>query len=251
MVSGEPYESAGVLNEYLLFHYGSEEEILPYPFGPRDALDFAVRTVEECLDVDALPVEARAFDVGCAVGRSSFELARFCPEVIGLDFSQGFVAAATTLAEKGEMSYRRVICGDISEPTVARVPDGVERSRVRFVHGDAGNIPADFGSFDVVHASNLLCRMPEPSRFLDRLPELVNTNGQLILATPCTWLESFTPKDNWIGGTAQHGETLDVLKKRLNSDFALTSAADLPFLIREHARKFQWSVAQVSSWRRR
>jgi putative 4-mercaptohistidine N1-methyltranferase len=251
MAPSEPYESAGALNEYLLFHYGREDEILPYPFGPRDALDFAVRTVEEGLEVDALPVNARAFDLGCAVGRSSFELARFCPEVVGLDYSQRFVAAATTLAEKGEMNYRRIICGDISEPAVARVPDGVERSRVRFLQGDAGNLPSKFAAFDVVHASNLLCRMPEPARFLDRLSQLVKTNGQLILATPCTWLESFTPKDHWIGGTTRHGDTLDVLKKRLDSNFALTKAVNLPFLIREHARKFQWSVAQVSSWRRR
>jgi hypothetical protein len=26
---------------------------------------------------------------------------------------------------------------------------------------------------------------------------------------------------------------------------------DLPFLIREHARKFQWSVALATVWRRR
>jgi hypothetical protein len=26
---------------------------------------------------------------------------------------------------------------------------------------------------------------------------------------------------------------------------------DLPFLIREHARKFQWSVAEATIWRRK
>jgi hypothetical protein len=30
----------------------------------------------------------------------------------------------------------------------------------------------------------------------------------------------------------------------------LESIRDLPFLLREHARKYQWSVAQASLWRR-
>lgn len=40
----------------------------------------------------------RALDVGCAVGRSSFEMARACHEVVGVDFSQKFVDAAVALA---------------------------------------------------------------------------------------------------------------------------------------------------------
>jgi hypothetical protein len=34
-------------------------------------------------------------------------------------------------------------------------------------------------------------------------------------------------------------------------EFNLVTTKDLPFLIREHARKFQWSVAQASIWQRR
>ena len=33
-----------------------------------------------------------------------------------------------------------------------------------------------------------------------RLPELVRTGGQLLLTTPFTWLEEFTPIEKWIGG---------------------------------------------------
>jgi hypothetical protein len=56
------------------------------------------------------------------------------------------------------------------------------------------------------------------------------------------------------GGFERDGErvmTLDGLRSRLDKDFELTGTKDLPFLIREHARKFQWSVAQASLWRRR
>ena len=50
-----PYETDRLLSEYLLFHYGTAEEILPYDFGPKSALDFPVRAVTETLEVSALP----------------------------------------------------------------------------------------------------------------------------------------------------------------------------------------------------
>ena len=46
-MAANPYESERLLAEYLLFHYGKPQEILPYPFGPDSALDFAVRVVTE------------------------------------------------------------------------------------------------------------------------------------------------------------------------------------------------------------
>ena len=104
----------------------------------------------------------------------------------------------------------------------------------------------DLGSFDRVHAANLVCRLPEPRRFLNRLPNLVNPGGELVLATPCTWLEEFTKKENW-----PEGRTLDWLRNELEDNFELKSTADEPFLIRETARKFQWTVSQVTKWRRK
>ena len=70
------YETDRAVSEYLLFHYGRSEEVLPYDFGPVSALHYPVRCVSECLDAASLPASARALDLGCAVGRASFELAR-------------------------------------------------------------------------------------------------------------------------------------------------------------------------------
>jgi hypothetical protein len=43
---------------------------------------------------------------------------------------------------------------------------------------------------------------------------------------------------------------MDWLKKELAGDFELIEVADEPFLIRETARKFQWTVSMVTKWRR-
>ena len=75
-----------------------------------------------------------------------------------------------------------------------------------------------------------------------------------MITSPYTWLADFTPTENWLGGFEADGSrrtTLDGLTAALSAHFDLVETKDLPFLIREHARKFQWSVAQASIWRRK
>ena len=45
----EVYESEKLLGEYLVFHFGSPEQLIPFPFGPKDALDFPKRCAQLCL----------------------------------------------------------------------------------------------------------------------------------------------------------------------------------------------------------
>jgi SAM-dependent methyltransferase len=108
----------------------------------------------------------------------------------------------------------------------------------------------DLGSFDVVLAANLLCRLPEPRKFLARLPSLVRPGGQLLLTTPFTWLDDYTPRDSWIGGRGDISSA-EALTDLLSPHFELREQKDLPFLIREHVRKFQWSVAWGTRWVRK
>ena len=250
-----PYESDRYLAEYLLFHYGSAAEILPWDFGPAGALDFPARTAGIFAGYhDAMGPRHRALDLGCAVGRSSFELARHFDLVTGLDFSQRFIDAANSLRDGGELAYDRADEGGISTRLVARWTDPALAARVDFVQGDAMDLPADWQGFDAVHAANLLCRLPEPMRLIHRLPSLLRPGGLLVLATPCTWMDDFTPQANWLGGFHDHGNpvhTIDRLRAVLAADFEEIETRDEPFLIREHARKFQWSVALASVWKRR
>jgi putative 4-mercaptohistidine N1-methyltranferase len=240
------YEDQKVLSEYLLFHYGSEEEILPssveWPLGMRAALDFAVRTTMHF----TVPHAARGLDLGCAVGRSSFEMSRSCEQVLGIDYSHSFIDAANALRERHSLRYSRLDEAHLASVLTAKLPIGILPEHVRFQQGDAMHLPADIGSFDRVHAANLICRLPEPLLLLERLPELVNAGGELILATPCTWLEEFTTKDKW-----PSGGTLEWIEKILSPYFELTLCIEEPFLIRETARKFQWTSSMLTRWCRR
>ena len=95
------YETSKALSEYLLFHYGKPEEVLPWCFGPSDALGYPSRCVNKCVAVARLTPNARALDLGCAVGRSTFELARHCTKAIGIALSESFIATASQLQREG------------------------------------------------------------------------------------------------------------------------------------------------------
>ena len=249
-----PYETDKLVGEYLLFHYGSPEEVLPWESGPSSALDYPVRCVSECVDVASMPPRARALDVGCAVGRSTFELARHCAEVIGIDYSQRFVEVAAALAGDGIFPYDRTDEGALTTRLLATVPAEISRGCARFEHGDAQELRGDLGCFDVVLAANLVDRLAEPARFLARCPGLVKSGGQLVITSPYTWLPEFTAPERWLGGLVADGAprtTLQGLTSALSDHFTLLRTKELPFLIREHARKYQWSVAQASIWRRK
>ena len=253
--SSQPfYESEKAISEYLLFHYGSSQEQCPHPEGPSEALHYPERCVSQCLQKELLGDHPRALDLGCAVGRSTFELARHCHEVVGIDYSHGFIEHANKLRNEGSLPYRFAVEGNLTQDTIAKVPDEIDRDRVRFLQGDAMHLPEDLGVFDVVLMANLIDRLDDPIACLNQLSGLLKSGGQLIITSPYTWLEAYTPSTHWLGGLQRDGEdvqTLDGLHDHLSPAFQWTQTLELPFLIREHARKYQWSVAQGSCWVRR
>ncbi|MEI8313107.1 MAG: putative 4-mercaptohistidine N1-methyltransferase [Verrucomicrobiota bacterium] len=246
---GNPYETEKLVAEYLFFHYADEDEVSGGLPIPREALNFPVRVVGEL--VDPARRARTALDLGCAVGRSSFELARVAHSVLGIDFSAAFIRAAETMKREGRLGCRVPIEGERTAEFTARVPAGIDVARVSFETGDATALREDIGRFDIVLAANLLCRLPEPAKFLGLLPDLVSPGGQLLLGTPFSWLPEYTAPDHWIGGRDAAGPSWEALCKILEPHFELHLSKDLPFLIREHSRKFQYGVSLGSRWIRR
>jgi hypothetical protein len=113
----------------------------------------------------------------------------------------------------------------------------------------------DLKGFGVVLAANLVCRLPDPILFLKRLKSLVVKGGFVVMPSPYTWLEDFTPKDKWIGGyydsKGNPVYTADAFKQILGSEFELIESSDMPFFIRETRRKNQWTVSHLTVWRRK
>lgn len=218
----------------------------------QEVLDFPVRCAQWVIN-HAPAHYGSVLDLGCAVGRSSFELSKIFDEVVGIDYSASFIRAANILKTKGRLKYSRVDEGEIQTELEARLEDGVNPQRVWLYQGDACNLPKRLGKFDAVLMANLICRLTKPKVCLKRSADLVKAGGVLILTTPCTWMEEYTPKSRWLGGLVRKGKvikTLDGITEILEPAFRLEKVAEEPFLIREHARKYQVTSAQVSVWRR-
>ena len=242
--TSNPYESPDLLGEYMLFHYGSAADLMPWPAGPSEAAGFPVRTVSELIDPATLGEGARGLDVGCAVGRSTFELTSHCSQVKGIDFSDSFIRAANELLRKGSLSYRfrgrRLLPLRYGHRFACRGVEGRIRGR------GCLRPPVRLGFLRRRACGQPSCRLPDPRLFLDRLGTLVKPGGQLLLTTPFTWLEEFTPRDHWLGS----GDSEDALGRILEPSFAREHRKEIPFVIREHRRKFQYSVSLGSRWRR-
>jgi putative 4-mercaptohistidine N1-methyltranferase len=179
------------------------------------------------------------------VGRSSFELAHKIPEVIGIDYSRSFIRAAKQLQKKGKIRFPLLEEGKITKPTFARVSSRIDRKRVCFQVGDALRLPKKLGTFDLVLAANLIDRLPEPQRFLKKvLPQLVQPGGTVLLTSPYTWSADFTPETRWLK------DSFSTIQRILRPSFRLLHRQNLPFLLREHRRKFQYTFADATLWRR-
>ncbi len=242
------YEAEALLYQYLLFHYGKANQQFPFSLGASDGLNFPQRCAELALQYADSFKRDSALDLGCGVGASAVALSAHFNHVLGLDFSHAFVNAANDLLKTGNRQIQVADEANLSRSFTIALPSDCKPDRVRFVQSDAQCLPAGMRSFDLVLACNLLCRLPEPLRLVERFPDLVNRGGTLLITTPLTWLQHLTPEANRIGDANQ--SAIDTLRQLLANQFELISQTDMPFLIREHLRKYQYGIAQASIWRR-
>lgn len=244
------YETDRALGEYLFFHYAQADQMPE----PASALNFPLRCVSAFADRIGFAESMRALDLGCGVGRATFELARFCGEVIGIDFSKRFIQCARQLLKTGQLHYHFLDHGELFCEAIAKVSLEIDRQRVSFEEGDALFLRKGLGKFDVILMANLIDRLSDPATCLRSISGRIHSGGFLILTSPYTWLEDHTPKSNWIGGkkvSGQNVSTFDGLRLLLGDEFDLISRTDLPFLIREHSRKFQWNISEGTLWKRK
>ena len=244
------YETDEQISQYIEFHYGEEH------YGVKN---FPVACIEAMSDHVKDMTTERALDLGCATGRSSFELAKIFDYVDAVDFSARLIEAPSTLQTTGSQRYVITTQGDLVDFKEVKLSDfdGYEdiKDNVSFMQGDACNLTDKYTDYDLVFAGNLIDRLYKPTDFLASIKDRIRPGGLLVITSPYTWLEEFTPKENWLGGfKAQTGEsysTLEGLAENLAPEFELVGdPKNIPFVIRETARKFQHSVAEMSIWRK-
>jgi 5-histidylcysteine sulfoxide synthase/putative 4-mercaptohistidine N1-methyltranferase len=244
------YETDEQISQYIEFHYGDEH------YGVKN---FPVACIEALSPHTKDMTTQRALDLGCATGRSSFELAKIFDHVDALDFSARLIEAPSTLQTTGAQRYVIKNQGELVDFKEVKLADfdgyDVIKDNISFMQGDACNLTDKYTDYDLVFAGNLIDRLYNPAEFLTSIKDRIRPGGLLVLTSPYTWLEEFTPRENWLGGfKAQTGEnysTLEGLADALTPEFEMVGdPQDIPFVIRETARKFQHTMAEMSIWRK-
>ena len=242
------YETDSAVSQYCEAHYGKTYFDVP---------NFPSQCAAACFQYTPGRPRLKALDLGCAVGRASFELAKEFDLVTGIDFSARFIRVALQLKEKGKVSFELVEEGQVAsyhEAFLSEMELDRVANRVEFFQGDATNLKPLFTGYDLILAANLLDRLYDPKRFLETVHERLNLGGVLVITSPYTWLEEFTRKENWLGGFRKSGEpymTLDAIRDLLGPHCVMLDAPkNVEFVIRETRRKFQHTVAELTVWER-
>ena len=242
------YETHGLVSQYMSFHYGAD--VFKVRNFPTACIDFLQSN---------LPFKSydRCLDVGCAVGRSSFEMAKHFTHVDAVDYSSGFIDAAKALQQSGVARYTIPTEGKLTLDCRLSLESLVSSdiaNRVNFQTGDACDLPENMRDYDLVFAGNLIDRLYQPKLFLDSMSHRIRDGGWLVITSPYTWLEDYTPTNHWLGGcTDKNGDPIDTitgLSRALHPKFKLHCREDIPFVIRETARKHQHTIAELTAWQR-
>jgi 5-histidylcysteine sulfoxide synthase/putative 4-mercaptohistidine N1-methyltranferase len=244
----EYYESDEIVAQYCEFHYG--DEYLGVENFPKTIANIAKKYSTESTK--------KVLDLGCSVGRCSFELKRYFPSVTGIDFSTRFIKVAIDLQNKKHINYKQKIEGDITKDKTITLKDleleSLDMNGLEFWQGDACNLKPNFNSYDMIVAINLLDRLYDSRKFLDDITEKLNQNGILIIASPFTWSEEYVAKEKWLGGKIEDQKEIysqEILNQILSKNFsAVEKPFEVEFVIQEHCRKYQHTFSLCSVWRK-
>ena len=103
--------------------------------------------------------------------------------------------------------------------------------------------------------ANLLCRLPDPQATLNALPKIVNKGGVVVIVTPFSWFEEYTPRSKWLGGYVDTDGQLIYSKDKLieimqGLGFEKLYDKPISLVIREQQRKYQFIISDATGWRR-
>jgi len=192
------------LSTYAWDHY---EDLAPEHPTEQGMPGAVARCLEEGLALLGEPdrVPAPVLDIGCAVGRSAFDLgARSEGPVLGVDVNFSMLQVAQEVLRAGTVRYPRRRVGVVYDRRTFRV-DLRGRDQVDFWACDALALPFPPGVFAFANALNVIDCVASPQGFLHAVAGALRPGAKALLSTPYDWSANVTPVEAWIGGHSQRG----------------------------------------------
>lgn len=188
------------LSHYAVDHWG---EFDPDPWPGAGSV---VRLLHEVLSLTPPVQGGRVVDLGCSIGRSSFELAaRTGGLVVGVDLNLSMLRLAARVLRTGRVVYPRRRVGIVYDRRDHAVPTPAAE-QVDFWACDAAALPFRRDSIDTAVSLNVLDCLADPFRHLQSLGALLRPGGLGYVASPYDWSPQATQAGGWIGGHSQRGD---------------------------------------------
>jgi SAM-dependent methyltransferase/uncharacterized protein YbaR (Trm112 family) len=216
------------LSSYAFDHYGDldpmEDGKCPSPPGS------VLGLLNRGLGLAPGPVPGPVADLGCAVGRTTFELAEVSGDlVLGVDLNFDMLRLGAAVLNRGEVVYPRRSIGLVYDLRRFAARFG-GASRVDFWAADATALPFSDNTFEFAASLNLLDCVTSPYDHLKTLARVLRPGARAILSTPYDWSSAATPVQSWLGGHSQRSETRGASEAVLRS---LLAGGDHPKAVRE------------------
>ena len=160
------YETDEAIAKYCDIHYGKIDS-------------FAKKSVEKILPYLNDIQKNSVLDLGCLVGRTSFELAKIFDNVMAIDITANLINIGVKLKNYDSLKYRV----DETEKSISLKDLGLEnvKDKVSFMQGDACNLKGIYSGYDLIFCHDLINRLYNPIKFFEDIPKRLNINGLLII----------------------------------------------------------------------
>ena len=189
-----------------------------------------------------------AVDLGCSVGRGTWELAVDRP-ALGLDLNFSMLRLAQHLMVEGRATYPSRRIGLAYDWIDVTLPDTAAARQVDFWAVDVMTLPFRPGTFGRATAINLVDCIAGPANMLHEAARVLAPGAGAVFTTPYDWAETATEKVQWMGGHSDRGPHKGagepVLTATLNQ-LGLTPIAeqtDIPWTLR-----VQIPMKAIPSW---
>lgn len=168
------------------------------------------------------PKDGPAIDIGCAVGRLSFELSKTHTRVVGIDTSLAFVKNARKLLTRRALEGELVVEGNIVQKVSCDLAGQWDFENVEFVVADALALPFPREFFATASSINILEKVPEPMRHLAEVDRVLRkADSMFVFSDPFSWDASVSRPDKWLGGRNRgkfKGRGMDVMKRLFSGE---------------------------------
>ena len=193
------------------------------------------------------PRRGWALDIGCAVGRLTFEMTRTHDRAVGVDTSLSFIRAARNLMARRHLEFDLIVEGEITERRASDLDPDFVFENAEFIVADAMALPFPSDRFATASSVNILEKVPDPSIHLSEANRVMNkTNARFLFSDPFSWDETVSNPGLWLGGRNEgpfKGFGMDNISRMLRDG----SGAFFPAFSIQETGRVQWKIRKTQN----